>query len=72
MNPNYIGWTVVDWKSERSYKPIKSGLISLKLLNDYENSLKVSSDSPEKKYIVNKRKFEVIRVGYISKVGKLF
>ena len=73
MNPNYIGWSIVDWKSERSYKPIKSGLISLKLLNDYENSLKVSSDSPEKKYIVNKRKFEIIQIGYeLSKLANHF
>ena len=64
LNPNYIGWSVVDWKLEKNYKLIKSGLISLKPLNDYENSLKVSSDSPQKKYITNKRKFEIIEIGY--------
>ena len=64
LNPNYIGWTVVDWKSEKDYKLIKSGMISIKLLNDKENSLNVSSDSPEKKYITNKRKYEIIQVGY--------
>ena len=65
LNPNYIGWTVVDWKSENSYKLIKSGLISLKSLNDYENSLKVSSDSPKKKYVVNKRKFVSLRTRFV-------
>ena len=73
LNPNYVGWTVVDWKSENNYKLIKSGLISLKLLNDYENNLKVSSDSPEKKYVVNKRKFEVIKIGYeLAKLASYF
>ena len=73
LNPNYVGWTIVDWESEKSYKLIKSGLISLKPLNDYENSLSVSSDSPKKKYIVNKRKFEVIRVGYeLAKLANHF
>ena len=73
INPNYIGWSVVDWKSGTKYNLIASGLISLKPLNDYENSLKVSSDSPDKKYIVNKRKFEVIRVGYeLAKLANHF
>ena len=69
LNPNYIGWAVVDWKSEKSYNLIKSGLISLKPLNDYENGLKVSPDSPQKKYIINKRKFEIAEIGY--KLAKL-
>ena len=63
MNPNYIGWSVVDWKSENSYTLIKSGVISIKNLNDYENSLNVSSDSLEKKYVTNKRKHEIIQIG---------
>ena len=33
-------------------------------MNDYENSLNVSSDSKEKKYITNKRKYEVIQIAY--------
>ena len=64
MNPNYIGWTIVDWKSNNKYEVIKAGVISLKDLNDYENSLNVSSDSKEKLYITNKRKYEVIQITY--------
>ena len=64
MNPNYVGWSVVDWKSENSYNLIKSGVISIKKFNDYENSLNVSSDSPEERYIVNKRRHEIIQIGY--------
>ena len=73
MNPNYIGWSVVDWKKENKYNLIKSGVISTKNLNDYENSLSVSLDSPEKKYIVNKRKYEIVQVGIeLSKIANHF
>ena len=64
LNPNYIGWTIVDWKSEKGYKLIKSGMISIKKLNNKENLLNVPPDSPEKKYITNKRKYETIQIGY--------
>lgn len=64
LNPNYIGWSIVDWKSEKDYNLVKSGVISLKELNDYENSLNVSSDNPKKKYITNKRNYEVIQAAY--------
>ena len=40
MNPNYIGWSIIDWKSESNFNIIKSGVISIKKLNDYENDLK--------------------------------
>ena len=73
MNPNYIGWSVVDWKSENKYNLVKSGVISIKKLNDYENSLNVSSNSSEKKYVTNKRKYEVIQIGYeLSKLADYF
>ena len=73
MNPNYIGWSVVDWKNENRYFLIKSGVISTKNLNDYENNLSVPSDSLEKKYIVNKRKFEIIQIGYqLSKLANYY
>ena len=73
MNPNYIGWSVLDWKGENRYNLVRSGVISIKNLNDYENSLNVPSDSPEKKYITNKRKFEVIHIGYeLSKLANHF
>ena len=64
LNPNYIGWTIIDWKSETEYKIIDSGLISIKDLNDYENSLHATSDSPVKRYVINKRKYETIQIGY--------
>ena len=73
MNPNYIGWSVVNWKAENKYFLVKSGVISIKNLNNYENSLNVSSDSPEKKYVTNKRKHEIIQVGIeLSKLANYF
>lgn len=68
MNPNYIGWSIVDWKDEKTHTTIKSGVISLKVLNDYDNSLKgkgLPSGSPERKYISNKRNTECTEVAYI-------
>lgn len=68
MNPNYIGWSVVDWKDEKTHTTIKSGVISLKALNDYDSSLKgkgFSNESKERKYISNKRNTECIEVAYI-------
>ena len=73
LNPNYIGWSVVDWKDKNKYFLVKSGIISIKKLNDYENSLSVSSDSPKKKYITNKRKYEIIQTGIeLSKLANYF
>ena len=62
VNPNYVGYSVVDWKSETDYQIIDSGFYEIKPLNDYGNSLKVSSDSPEAKYITNKRNHELIHI----------
>jgi len=61
MNPNYIGWSIIDWKSESEFNIIKSGIISIKQLNDKELNLKgYSSESKERKYITNKRDYETI------------
>ena len=65
MNPNYIGWSIVDWKSESDFNIIKSGIISIKQLNDYDNSLNnkgLNSNSKERIYISNKRNHEIIQV----------
>lgn len=62
MNPEHLGYSVVDWKDSSSYQVIESGTFSLKTLNYYQKSLKVSSDSNEAKYITNKRKHEIIHL----------
>lgn len=62
VNPNYVGWSVTDWKHDYNFHLVASGMFSLKPLNDYENHLAVSSISNESKYITNKRKHEVIEI----------
>ena len=63
MNPNYIGWSIIDWKSESEFNIVKSGLISIKQLNDKDLKFKgFSSESKERKYITNKRNYEIIQV----------
>lgn len=62
MNPNSIGWSVVDWKSESNYDVIQSGTFSLKPLNDYRDSKNVSSESDLHRYVTNKRKHEIIHI----------
>ena len=76
LNPNYIGYSVVDWKNDGSYKIIKTGSISLKTLNDYDDSLKglgYSSQSKERKYISNKRNHEIIQIAhFLSRIANHF
>jgi hypothetical protein len=63
LNPNYIGWSVVDWKNSETYKVVDSGAISNKVLNDEDFDLKgkgYSSKSKKRKAITNKRNFENI------------
>ena len=65
LNPNYIGWSIVDWKSESEFDVIKTGVYSIKKLNDKDFSLKnkgYSTDSNERKYISDKRNFETLQI----------
>ena len=76
LNPNYIGYSVIDWKDDGTYKIIRTGSISLKLLNDYDDSLKgqgYSSQSKERKYISNKRNHEIIQIAHrLSRLANHF
>ena len=62
LNPNSIGWSVVDWINGSRYNVIQSGTFSLKPLNDYMDSKSVASDSDFHKYITNKRNHEIIHI----------
>ena len=67
LNPNYIGYTVINWINGENYKIIDKGCFSLKKLNDYDDSLKgkgFNSESKERKYIANKRKYETINISH--------
>lgn len=67
QNPNYIGWSVIDWQDGQNYKIIDKGVISNKPLNDKWFDLNkqkdVSSKDKRRTYITNKRKYEVCKVG---------
>ena len=65
LNPNYIGYSIVDWKSENKFTVIKSGIYSFKDLNDKELSfkqLKLNSSDSKRIHLNNKRKHEVIEI----------
>ena len=65
MNPNYVGYSVVDWKSSNEFKVVESGTISIKEINDIDfgyKKLKLSTESKERRYITNKRKHETFEI----------
>lgn len=65
LNPNYIGWSIVDWKNSSEFNVIKSGIYSIKELNDKDFKLKkkkLKSNSPERIYLSNKRNYEVLQI----------
>ena len=60
MNPNYIGWSIVEWKSSSTFNIVKEGIISIKELNYYDN--KQNIDSTKRKHISNIRHHAVIEI----------
>lgn len=60
INPNYIGWSITDWKSSSKYRIIKEGVISIKKLNAYDNKQKISST--DRIHISNFRKHAVLEI----------
>lgn len=64
MNPNYLGYSIVDWKNENSYIVVDKGVFDISLINQKENSLNISSNDFKKKYIKNKRDYEIAKIAY--------
>lgn len=65
MNPNYVGWSVVDWKSSDEFDVVDSGVVSLKNINDVEyklKKLKLPSTSKERIYLNSKRNYETLEI----------
>ena len=60
MNPNYVGWSIVDWKSSSNFRIVKEGIISIKELNDYDNKQKI--DSTRRKHISNIRHHTILEI----------
>lgn len=76
INPNYIGYSVVDWYGEYKFKLVDKGVISIKPLNDKDFSLKnksIPSESVIRKNITNKRNYETIKTAHhLIKLAKHF
>lgn len=65
INPNYIGWSIVEWQTSNRYRIIKTGVYSIKDINDKDFALKgqgLSSESKERTYLTNKRHHEVMEI----------
>ena len=63
LNPNYIGYSIIDWKSSSDFKIIDSGVYSFKELNNLYFDLKGTDSSNKKKiWLNNKRNHEIIEV----------
>ena len=65
MNPNEIGYSIIDWKSSGEFKLIKAGSISLKSLLDEERQHRVAPNSETAKYLVNKSQYEIYEIGHL-------
>ena len=78
MNPNYIGYSVIDWKDTENlnFKIMDKGVVTLKSLNDKFFSLKgkgISSNSKVRINLCNKRTFECYEVAkYLVNLAKHF
>lgn len=57
LNPNYIGWSVVDWHNEREFDVVKTGCYSFKKLNDKQFALKLSKK--QRKELKRKERLEL-------------
>lgn len=63
LNPNYIGYSIIDWNSSSDFKIIDSGVYSFKELNDIYKTLKgTNSSNKQKIWLNNKRNHEIIEV----------
>ena len=63
LNPNYIGYSIIDWKNSSEFKVIDGGVYSFKQLNDIFKSLKGTDSSDKKRiWLNNKRNYEIIEV----------
>jgi len=61
-NPNYLGYSIIDWNDKDTFKIVKTGCVSIKKLNDEHFKVKKSSNNPLNKYYVNKRSNEIYEI----------
>ena len=70
MNPNYIGFSILEFSSDDSFKVLKKEVIDLSKLN---TTLNLKSSDPKRLEQNNKRKFETIECAkYIVNIAKVY
>ena len=65
LNPNYIGWSITDWKSSSEFNVITSGIYIFKDLTDKIQDLKgkgFNTESPIRKHLNNKLEYETYQI----------
>ena len=65
LNPNYIGWSIIDWKDENEFNIIDKGVYSIKSINDKEKEFKqlnLNYLDYKRINLNNKRKFETLQI----------
>ena len=68
MNPNYIGWSIVDWngEGENDFRIIKTGIFSIEKINKLDEQLRKYSGTDSidsiKIYLTNKRTYETYQI----------
>ena len=65
LNPNYVGWSIVDWKDDNEYSIVKSGVYSLKNITAEDRhlrKLKISGKDKKRIYIGSKLLHETFEI----------
>jgi len=65
LNPNFIGYSIIDWKNKDHKNIINTGIFSIKKINDKQFELKkekINVEDPKMKHSVNKRHFEIYEI----------
>jgi len=62
MNPNEVGYSVIDWVDDSNFSVVTSGILSIKEINDKQLRLKITSSDPKNIYLNNKREHEIFEV----------
>ena len=78
LNPNYVGYSIIDWTNQDKFKIIKSGILSNKEINDKQKDVRelkwelkkqgvdrearIEFYNKKNSYIKNKRSHEIVEV----------
>lgn len=62
MNPNEVGYSIVDWVDENNFSIVTTGILFIKKINDRQLKLRAPSDDPKNIYLNNKREHEIFEV----------